>query len=219
MQKSEKKRPHLEGRTTAEGRADGRAAEVYRTAAKMILQKGYDGTSVSDIADALGITKAGLYHYISGKTELLYEIMKFGLEELDQQVIAPAQAIADAEERLRFVIRSHAKLVMDGEGAVTILVDEARALSPAQNRKVTKLKRAYFELIRGTLEQLQREGKLRDVDTTVAAFSVMAAINWTSRWYQSEGSLTAEQVAEHITELAFHGALKSDERSRKLRPI
>src|SRR5688572_24614129 len=65
MTKAEKKRAPV-------GSAiDGRAPEVYRTAARIILQKGYDGTSVSDIADALGITKAGLYHYISGKTELL----------------------------------------------------------------------------------------------------------------------------------------------------
>src|SRR5262245_35025218 len=119
--------------------ADNRAVEVYRTAAKMILQKGFDGTSVSDIANALGITKAGLYHYIRGKTELLYEIMRFGLEELNE-VMVPAAAIPDAERRLRFMITTHARLVMDGEGAVTILVDEARALSPAQSRRVTKLK-------------------------------------------------------------------------------
>src|SRR5436190_22371638 len=111
---------------------DGRAVEVYRTAARIILQKGYDATSVSDIANALGITKAGLYHYIRGKTELLYEIMKYGLRELDREVMAPAQKITDPEQRLRFIISTHAQLVTRGDGAVTILVDEARALSPTQ---------------------------------------------------------------------------------------
>src|SRR5439155_17721176 len=90
---------------------DGRAADVYRTAAQVILQKGYDATSVSDIANALGITKAGLYHYIRGKTDLLFEIMKFGLRELDREVLEPARKIVDAEERLRFTIATHARLV------------------------------------------------------------------------------------------------------------
>jgi len=198
---------------------DGRAAEVYRTAAKIILQKGYDGTSVSDIADALGITKAGLYHYISGKTELLFEIMKFGLEELDQQVMVPAHAIADAEQRLRFVIATHARLVMEGEGAVTILVDEARALSPAQNRKVTKLKRAYLDFIRTTLDELNAEGKLRSVNTTVAAFSIIASINWLSRWYQADGTLSKAEIAEQIADIAFNGVLQEPQRARKLRSI
>lgn len=209
MSKAEKKR------APASAAIDGRAAEVYRTAAKIILQKGYDGTSVSDIADALGITKAGLYHYISGKTELLYEIMKFGLEELDQQVMVPAQAIADPEQRLRFVISTHARLVMEGDGAVTILVDEARALSPAQNRKVTKLKRAYLDFIRKTLDELNEEGKLRAVNTTVAAFAIIASINWLSRWYQSDGRLEKSEVAEQVADIAFHGALLQ----RKLRTV
>src|SRR5688572_19672329 len=103
--------------------SDGRAGEVFRTAASIILQKGYDATSVSDIATALGITKAGLYHYIRGKTELLYEIMKYGLAELDREVMVPSHAIADPEERLRFMIATHARLVTRGDGAVTILVD------------------------------------------------------------------------------------------------
>lgn len=201
MPKPEKKRAQ------AGAAIDGRAAEVYQTAARIILQKGYDATSVSDIADALGITKAGLYHYISGKTELLYEIMKFGLEELDQQVMVPAQAIADPEERLRFVISTHARLVMGGEGAVTILVDEARALSPAQNRKVTKLKRGYLDFIRATLDELHAQGKLRGVNTTVAAFSIIGSINWLSRWYQADGPLGKTGIAEQIADIAFHGVL------------
>lgn len=187
---------------------DGRAAEVYRTAAKIILQKGYDATSVSDIADALGITKAGLYHYIRGKTELLYEIMSFGLEELEREVMAPAGAIADPEERLRFVITTHARLVTRGDGAVTILVDEARALTAAQNRKVTKLKRAYLDAIRATLDELRAAGKLRDVDTTVAAFNIIASVNWLSRWYQPDGALTAAEIAEEMTDILLYGILQ-----------
>ena len=187
---------------------DGRATEVYRTAAKIILQKGFDGTSVSDIANALGITKAGLYHYIRGKTELLYEIMKFGLDELDKEVMVPAAAIADPEERLRFMVTTHARLVMDGEGAVTILVDEARALSPAQNRKVTKLKRGYLDAVRATLDELDAQGKLRHVDTTVAAFSIIASCVWLSRWYRSDGELSAAEIATGVADIACHGVLR-----------
>lgn len=187
---------------------DGRASEVYRTAAKIILAKGYDAASVSDIADALGITKAGLYHYIRGKTELLYDIMKYGLEELDREVMVPAHAIADPEERLRFIISTHANIVTRGDGAVTILVDEARALTATQNRKVTKLKRAYLDYLRETLEELRAAGKLREVNTTVAAFSIIAAVNWLSRWYLPDGALSAGEIAEQITDIALNGVMR-----------
>jgi len=187
---------------------DGRAAEVFRTAAQIILQKGYDATSVSDIANALGITKAGLYHYIRGKTDLLYEIMKFGLRELTREVMIPAREIADAEERLRFIILTNARLVTLGHGAVTILVEEARALSPTQFRAVTRLKRGYLDMLRLTLEELRLEGKLRDVNTTVAAFSIIASINWLSRWYQADGALTAEEITHQLADIAMNGFMR-----------
>src|SRR5258705_13237151 len=94
--------------------SDGRASEVYRAAAEIILQKGYDATSVSDIAQALGITKAGLYHYIHGKTQLLFDIMQYGLNELSREVAQPAMKITDPEARLRFMIEMHARIVTRG---------------------------------------------------------------------------------------------------------
>ncbi|HEX9162140.1 MAG TPA: TetR/AcrR family transcriptional regulator [Thermoanaerobaculia bacterium] len=193
--------------------ADGRAAEVYRTAAQIILQKGYDATSVADIAAALGITKAGLYHYIHGKTQLLFDIMQYGLDELDREVGGPAKHIADAEERLRFMIAMHARIVTRGHGAVTILVDETRALTPAQNRVITKRKRAYLDFLRGTLEQLKKEKKLRDVNLTVAAFGILGTINWLSRWYQPDGPLDENEIADGIVDIALNGLKRPEARN------
>jgi AcrR family transcriptional regulator len=187
---------------------DGRASEVYRTAAAIILEKGYDATSVADIANALGITKAGLYHYIHGKTQLLFDIMQYGLDELEREVATPAKAIADPEERLRFMIEMHARIVTRGQGAVTILVDEARALTPAQNRAITKRKRAYLDFLRATLKDLKAGGRLRDVNITVAAFGILGTINWLSRWYEPDGALTEKQIASQIVDIALNGLTK-----------
>ena len=202
-------------RERAQVLSDGRAPEVYRTAAQIILEKGYDATSVSDIANALGITKAGLYHYIHGKTQLLFDIMQYGLDELEREVAEPAKKIADAETRLRFMIGMHARIVTRGEGAVTILVDEARALTPVQNRKITQRKRAYLDFLRVTLEQMKAERKLRDVNLTVAAFSLLGMINWLSRWYQANGPLDEQQIAEAIVDVALNGLIRPAARGRR----
>jgi len=187
-----------------------RLAEIYRTAAQIILRKGYDATSINDIANALGMTKAGLYHYINGKKELLFDIMNFGLDELDEEVATPAGEITEPTERLRFIIASHAQLVTRGQGAITILVDEITALTPAQNRIITRRKREYFNRLRELLNTLKAEGKLQDVDTTVATFSLLGMISWLSRWFRQNGALTQEQVAEQITKIALNGLLRSE---------
>lgn len=195
---------------------DERLAEVYRTAAQIILRKGYDATSINDIANALGMTKAGLYHYINGKKELLFDIMNFGLDELDE-VVTPAKSIADTDARLRFIIASHARLVTRGQGAITILVDEISALTPTQNRKITHRKRAHFDRLRDLLDELKSEGRLHEVDTTVATFSLLGMINWLSRWFRQDGALTEEQVAEQIVKIALHGLLRPESRAKHRR--
>src|SRR6266550_1986146 len=190
-----------------------RLADIYRTAAQIILRKGYDATSINDIANALGMTKAGLYHYINGKKELLFDIMNFGLDELDEEVATPACSIADPSARLCFIIASHAQLVTKGQGAITILVDEITALPPAQNRLITRRKREYFNHLRDLLNELKAAGKLNDVDTTVATFSLLGMVNWLSRWFRQDGDLTQEQVAEQIVKIALNGLLRPESRS------
>ena len=184
---------------------EDRLVEVYRTAAQIILRKGYDATSINDIANALGMTKAGLYHYINGKKELLFDIMNFGLDQLEEEVVNPAHSIADPAARLRFIITSHARLVTRGDGAITVLVDEITALTPVQYRKITRRKRAHFDRLRAVLDTLKTEGMLQDVDTTVATFSLLGMIHWLSRWFRQDRALTEEQVAEEIARIALHG--------------
>ena len=186
---------------------EDRLAEVYRTAAQIILRKGYDATSINDIANALGMTKAGLYHYINGKKELLFDIMNFGLDQLEEEVVNPAHSIADPAARLRFIVTSHARLVTRGDGAITVLVDEITALTPVQYRKITRRKRAHFDRLRAVLDTLKAEGMLQDVDTTVATFSLLGMINWLSRWFRQDRALTEEQVAEEIAKIALNGLL------------
>ena len=191
-----------------------RLGEIYRAAAQIICEKGYDATSMKDIADAVGITKPGLYHHISGKKDLLFRIMNFGMDSLEDQVIHPARAITDAEERLRAIIRSHVQLITSrstpqGNNPVTIVVEEVGGLTAAHRRKIDQRKRAYVDLIRETLRELAAEGKLREVDLTAAAFSLLGMILWLSRWYNPEGRLTPEQVAEEVMTIALGGLLKT----------
>jgi AcrR family transcriptional regulator len=195
-----------------------RVAQIYTAAAELFCEKGFDGTAMSDVAEAVGITKAGIYHFVpGGKKDLLFAIMNYGLDRLDTYVIIPARAIPDAEERLRAIIRNHVRLITSGSQAsghnpVTIVVEEVGGLNVAQRRKVDGRKRVYMDLIRDTLRQLNREGKLRPLDETVAAFSLLGIILWVSRWYKPEGRLTPDQIAEEILKLAFGALLRPQAR-------
>ena len=192
-----------------------RRGEIWRTAAEMIHAKGYDATSVSDIARALGMTKAGLYHYISGKEALLYEIMSFGMDQTEAAVVTPARAIVDPEERLREIVVRHACLVMRARGSMTQLVHEVRRLPQSARKKIERRMRVYFDLIRDTLTELRVAGRLREVDLTVATFSILAMIMWLPRWYRPGRSLTADAVAADLADIALGGLLRASRRKTR----
>jgi len=145
---------------------DARRAAMYRTVAQIFRDRGFDATSVSDIARALGLTKAGLYHHFESKEALLFEIMMFGLDKVRDEVIVPVRAIRDPEERLRQLILRHGRIITRGQGAVAHLADEIRALPPQARKQIEHRMRVYFDLVRDTLGELQAAGRLRNIDRT-----------------------------------------------------
>ncbi len=185
---------------------DERSGPIYRMAAQMIYEKGFDAISMNEIAKALDLTKPGLYYHVKGKKQLLFSIMDFAMDLLDRQVVGPARAIADPYDRLRLIVTEHARLLThEAAGAVAILIDEDSGLSSEQRQLIVKRKRAYLDLMRDTLEEIKTDGRLRPEDSTVAAFSLLGMVMWMSRWYDPRGRLDAEQVVQDVTEIALGG--------------
>jgi len=186
-----------------------RTTELYLTAATIFYEKGFDATSMNDLAEAFQLTKAGLYYYIKSKEDLLFAIMNFGMDCLQHRVIEPALAETDPERRLRLIIRAHARELTEGSKAIAILTDEVAALLPRHRNQILERKRAYFNLVRGTLDALAAAGQLRDVNTTVATFSLFGMLLWLPHWYRRDGRLTSDQVIEETLHVALGGLLQS----------
>ena len=110
--------------------SNARTASVILKAADLIHRQGFEATTVNEISKATGLTKGGLYHYITGKRDLLYLIMRFGMETLQQNVVARVRDIEDPEEQLRTLIRLHVELIATGRGTISILNEEVQGLEP-----------------------------------------------------------------------------------------
>jgi AcrR family transcriptional regulator len=201
-------------RALAAAPLSSRRVEICRTAAQIFRDRGFDATSMSDLARSLGMTKAGLYHYFESKEALLFEIMMFGLDKVRDEVLVPVRAIRDPEERLRQLILRHGRIITRGRGAVAHLGDEIRALPPAARRQVEHRMRVYFDLVRDTLGELQASGRLRNVDRTVATFSLIGMILWLPRWFRQDGRLTQDQVAADLAALALSGVVRKKSRAK-----
>lgn len=189
--------------------AEDKQTEILRTAARIFCSKGFHAASMSEVAKAVGLTKAGLYYYVEGKEELLFSIVSYGMDRLEGW-IDTARALDDPRERIRSVLHSHASAITQDGSAITLLVDELEALSAGHRSRIEIRQREYFEFVRRALVTLEQRGELLGVDPTVAAFGLLGSVLWIARWYRTGGRLEGAQVADQITDFALKGLLKKE---------
>jgi len=183
-----------------------RASTIFRTAAEIFQRKGYHATAMGEIADAVDLTKAGLYYYVKGKEDLLFAIMSFAMDRLEGWVETARACPGGPEQRLRSIIGSHALgIALDGN-AITLLVDETEALNPEHRDRIRRRQRAYYEFIRDNVAELNAAGRC-GLDPTVGAFGILGLVMWLARWYRKDGALDGEAVARQVTAMALDGIL------------
>ena len=190
---------------TPEGQA--RNEEVFRTAAQLMVQKGYGATSINDIAQAVGMTKAGLYHHIRSKQDMLFQILQFAMKGLEREVIEPARRLKDPEARLRETIKLHVRGLFDHGLEFTLLFPERRHLEPDQQEVVAKLIGNYLKLLREAMEELDAEGKLRDLDINVTARHILQTIAGIARWYTRD-AVPVDLLVEQTVNFNMSAILK-----------
>jgi AcrR family transcriptional regulator len=187
------------GLRSAPREAPARRADVFRAAAELMVEKGYGGTSIGDIAQAVGMTKAGLYHHISGKQDMLYQILNHAVDELERVVSTPVRLIDDPEQRLRQLIRLHIQGSIEHGLAFTGLMSEINHLAAKQQKTIRARIEQYHALIRETLQELDGNRRLRSLDINIATMHIMKTITGIARWkHQDFASDTEHLIQETI---------------------
>jgi AcrR family transcriptional regulator len=159
-----------------------RKEELSRHAPRLFAERGHHGTSIGQLAEALGVQKGSLYAHIAGKQELLHEAMRTGarafhgaLDEIDDSL--------PAVEKLRLALRAHLRIVAEQLEIATVFVQEWRYLEAERREEVVAERRRYEERIRALFREGRELGELRsDLDEEAAALLFLSAANWAYTW-------------------------------------
>ena len=183
--------------------------EILRTAARLYQQRGYDATSMNDVAAALKLSKGGLYHHFQSKDEILFEIMNHAMEITQERVIAPVKGIADPEQRLRALIRLHIEVVLSPrDREITVMLHENHPLPPTLRKRINTRKKDYIHFVENLMAEVQRARQAKGtVSPRAAAFALLGMINWIYQWYKPEGELQAQTLIPQFTQLVLGGIL------------
>lgn len=186
------------------------AQRILVDAAALFRRHGYEGTTTREIATALGIQKASLYHHVSGKEDLLYRICLAALEEVDAGARTEVARFSAPEERLHALVHGHTLAMLSNVNFSHTMLTDMRSLSGDRLQTILGLRDSYErwaeELIRDGQEAGVIESGHSARHLTLGLFNLL---NWTMFWYRADGDLGPEQVAELLSSLFFNGVKRA----------
>jgi AcrR family transcriptional regulator len=159
-----------------------RRSELTRHAAKLFAERGYHGTSIGDLAAAMGVQKATLYAHIASKQDLLYETMRDGADAFHSGLDAIPDSLSPTE-KIRRALREHLRVVSQQLDVATVFVREWRYLEGDRREEILGERRRYEERFRALFREGRELGSLRtDLDESSAALLALSALNWAYTW-------------------------------------
>ncbi|MEO8201252.1 MAG: TetR/AcrR family transcriptional regulator [Gemmatimonadota bacterium] len=191
---------------------DERQQKLLNSAVNVFADNGFHATSMRDIARESGLSLAGIYHYVTSKTELLFLIQ----DRCFAQVIVGARAAIAPEitpnERLRAFIRHHVEFFTGHMAEMKVLSHEEDELEGTMRAQVRRRKREYVNLLLELLEQVTGSG----VNCQVAAYALFGMMNWIYTWYKPSGPVTPDRLADDMTQLFLNGFLQPTTHAARL---
>jgi AcrR family transcriptional regulator len=180
-------------------RADeaGRRGQIVRESARLFREKGYDGTSVRDIASATGLQSGSWVYHFRTKQEILAAVMEEGLQQALERIEAIGREQLPPREHFRALLRTHLDTLLGpGQDFIPVLLYEWRSLEPEARPRIVELQRRYEAVWDAVIGELQRSGEWAQ-PTGVDRLLMFGALNWIAHWYRPGGaldvaSLTAE---------------------------
>jgi len=181
---------------TIADRDGNRRADLVRVSARLFREQGFEGTTIRDIAEAVGMRSGSPFYHFKSKQEILAAVMEEGLvagldgtQKIMESTLAP-------REKFRALVRTHLETVLaEGHDFIPVLLYDWRSLSTALQARIIELKDRYDECWQRMLRELKCAGLIED-DDKVVRLLLLGAINYSVQWYRPGKGLTLDQLAD-----------------------
>ncbi|MGB2897545.1 MAG: TetR/AcrR family transcriptional regulator [Anaerolineales bacterium] len=180
-------------------------SDIIQAAAQIFRQKGYHGTSMQDIADAVHLQKASLYHHISGKQEILIDILDRALDLLIEDIDAVAKSEIKPEQKVRQAMQAYVRRLTEDTDLSAVLMQEYRSLADDLQAAHIARRDRLESIWREILTEGIKSGDFRHTDEVITTFAILGVLNWMITWYQPGGRLSAQEIANQFGDIFLKG--------------
>lgn len=187
-----------------------RKEQIEQIATALFHDKGYVGTSMRDLAAGLGIEAASIYSHIKSKEEILQRIcFRMADEFIEMRRIVEGQS-GSSIEKLKAALKGHALVVAKNTEAATVFFNEYKHMTDPHLTDFLAMRHDYEEWFRRMITEGMRLGEMREVDAKFTALTILSSANFISNWFNPEGKMTAEEVAERLARLLIEGLINQN---------
>jgi AcrR family transcriptional regulator len=194
--------------------------EIFDQATRLFAQRGYAGTSIQDIAEAVGLTRPALYHYVKSKDDLLAKLVA-------EVTVVAATDIAkitertelSATERLRTIVRHMVRHQGEQGERFRLLLRSEADLPESVAESYATNRRAVLRSITAVIEEGIAQGEFRPVTPAVAAFGTLGTVNWVAWWYRPGSPYDLDAICDELAEMAVHSLSGEQGRPASTTPL
>ncbi|MGA3103303.1 MAG: TetR/AcrR family transcriptional regulator [Terriglobales bacterium] len=188
----------------SDSRFDRRLGHILEHATEVFCEKGYEGASMRDLSRATGMSLAGLYYYFESKERLLFLIQKHTFTTILEKLKARLESVTDPEARVRIFILNHLEYFVSNQKGLKVLSHEDDSLKNGWSSEIAGIKREYYRICLGLMEDLRRKRAL-DFNPRTAVMSLFGMINWIYTWYNPRVDGNADALAQQMGDIILTG--------------
>jgi AcrR family transcriptional regulator len=182
--------------------------DIVQAAMRLFNQNGYHATSMQDIARAVSIQKASLYHHFDGKEAILLCILETGMDHLIAELDRIVASHVDSTSKLRAAILAHAAMIAANPDGAAVFMREDRGLGDGYLSHYLAKRDVFESRFRAIIQEGMTQGVFRSVDVAIAVHGLLGMVNWMTRWYRPQGRLTPAQIADQFADMFLNGLLR-----------
>ena len=190
--------------TTVERASDVRP-DIIEAATRIFSERGYHAASMSDIADAVGIRKASLYHHVRKKEDLLFAIHEALVDELIDETLAVSSSSMSPADKVRELLLLTMRFIARNRDGVAVFLSERHAVTGERWQALVVKRDLYERMVSQIVTEGRVTGEFADLPPELVAKALLGMANWAYTWFQQDGPLSADDVAEVFSAVALRG--------------
>jgi len=183
--------------------------EICATASGLFVEKGFEKTTIRDIARAGGMNSSALYYYFEDKEAILYAILMEIMDTSLEQMREIEQSNLSPRDKIKATIKLHTRIYGIDPIRMGLIVFNQKSLNPEHWEELKNKQKEYSKIVAGILEEMKENGEIAELDSMVCTFALFGMIQWAFGWYNPKGHIKPGQLWEIFTHIFTKGIFLS----------